>query len=88
MGFPIEESVVQLAPAAAVMVTAVVVTGRTGLGGLRRRLGDRPRRALLEAFGQIGDPRRSNAQGSSEVEEFTLRVPYARGLKERDHSTY
>jgi hypothetical protein len=43
MGLPIEESVVQLAPAAAVTMTAVVITGRAGLRHLRRRLRDRPR---------------------------------------------
>ncbi len=38
MGIPVEENVLQLAPAGAVMVTAVAITGRTGLGRLRRRL--------------------------------------------------
>ena len=41
MGMPIEESVLQLAPAGAAMVTAVALVGRTGLGSLRRRLGRR-----------------------------------------------
>ena len=43
MGLPIEESVVQLAPAGAVMMTAVVIAGRTGLGRLLRRLRHTPR---------------------------------------------
>jgi hypothetical protein len=38
MGIPVEESVLQLAPAAAAMATAVAIAGRTGLGRLRRRL--------------------------------------------------
>jgi hypothetical protein len=37
MGLPIEESVVQLAPAGALMVTAAAIAGRTTLGRLRRR---------------------------------------------------
>jgi hypothetical protein len=38
MGLPIEESVLQLAPAGAVIVTAAAIAGRAGLGRLRRRL--------------------------------------------------
>jgi hypothetical protein len=38
VGIPIEESVLQLAPAGAAMVTAVAIAGRAGLGRLRRRL--------------------------------------------------
>jgi hypothetical protein len=38
LGIPVEESVVQLAPAGAAIVTAVAIAGRTGLGRLRRRL--------------------------------------------------
>jgi hypothetical protein len=38
MGLPIEESVLQLAPIGAVMVPAVVIAGRKGLGRLRRWL--------------------------------------------------
>jgi hypothetical protein len=38
MGIPIEESVLQLAPAGAAMVTAVAIVGRASLGRLRRRL--------------------------------------------------
>ncbi len=38
VGIPVEESVLQLAPAGAAMVTAVAIVGRTGLGRLRRRL--------------------------------------------------
>jgi hypothetical protein len=37
-GLPIEESVLQLAPAAAVMATLATIAGRTGLDRLRRRL--------------------------------------------------
>lgn len=44
LGIPIEESVLQLAPAGAAMVTAVTVAGRMCLGSLRRRL--RHRREL------------------------------------------
>jgi hypothetical protein len=36
MGLPIEESVVQLVPAGAAIVTAMVIAGRTTLGRLRR----------------------------------------------------
>ena len=36
-GIPVEESVLQLAPAGAAMLTAVAVAGRTTLGRLRRR---------------------------------------------------
>ena len=39
MGLPIEESVLQLAPAGAAVVTAVAVAGRARLGSLRRRGG-------------------------------------------------
>jgi hypothetical protein len=38
MGIPIEESVLQFAPAGAAMVTAVAIAGRASLGRLRRRL--------------------------------------------------
>ena len=38
MGIPIEESVLQLLPAGAAMMTAVAIAGRTGLGRLRRRI--------------------------------------------------
>jgi hypothetical protein len=41
MGIPIEESVLQFAPAGAVMATAVAIAGRASLGRLRRRLRDR-----------------------------------------------
>jgi hypothetical protein len=37
MGLPVEESVVQLAPAGAVLVTAAAIAGRTTLDRLRRR---------------------------------------------------
>ena len=45
MGIPIEESVLQLAPAGAAMVTAVAIAGRASLGRLRRRLRHGPRGA-------------------------------------------
>jgi len=38
MGIPVEESILQLAPAGAAMVTAVAIAGRASLGRLRRRL--------------------------------------------------
>jgi hypothetical protein len=38
MGFPLEESALQLAPAGAAMATAVAFAGRAGLDRLRRRL--------------------------------------------------
>jgi hypothetical protein len=41
LGIPLEESVLQLAPAAAVIASAVALAGRTTLGGLRRRLSRR-----------------------------------------------
>jgi hypothetical protein len=41
MGIPIEESVLQLVPAGAAIVTAVVIAGRTTLGRLQRRLSQR-----------------------------------------------
>ena len=37
MGIPVEESVLQLVPAGAAIVTAVAIAGRTTLGRLRRR---------------------------------------------------
>jgi hypothetical protein len=47
MGLPIEESVVQLVPAGAAIVTAVVITGRATLGRLQRRV-DKDRRPERE----------------------------------------
>ena len=38
VGIPIEESVLQLVPAAAAMMTAIVVAGRMRLGRIRRRV--------------------------------------------------
>jgi hypothetical protein len=38
MGIPIEESILQLAPAGAAMLTAVAIASRASLGRLRRRL--------------------------------------------------
>jgi hypothetical protein len=38
MGIPVEESVLQLAPAGAAMVTAVTIAGLASLGRLRRLL--------------------------------------------------
>jgi hypothetical protein len=47
MGIPVEESVLQLAPAGAAIVTAIAIAGRATLGRLRRRrpaaLGDETR---------------------------------------------
>ena len=43
IGIPVEESVLQLAPAGAAMVTAVAIAGRASLGRLRRRLRHRSR---------------------------------------------
>ena len=37
-GIPVEESVLQLAPAGAAMATVVAIVGRMGLDRLRRRL--------------------------------------------------
>jgi hypothetical protein len=44
MGIPVEESVLQLAPAGAPTVTVVWIAGRTSLRQLRRRLRHRSRR--------------------------------------------
>ena len=38
LGLPIEESVLQLAPAGVAIVTVLVITARATLGRLRRRL--------------------------------------------------
>jgi len=38
LGLPIEEGVLQLAPAGAAIATAVAIAGRASLGRLRRRL--------------------------------------------------
>ena len=38
MGLPLEESIIQFAPAGVAVVTAVGLVGRTSLGRLRRRL--------------------------------------------------
>jgi len=40
-GIPVEEGVLQLAPAGAAMVAAAAIAGRTALFRLRRRLGRR-----------------------------------------------
>ena len=37
MGIPVEETVLQLAPFAVAMLAAIAVSGRAGLGRLRRR---------------------------------------------------
>ena len=42
-GIPVEESVMQLAPAGAAIVTAVAIAGRMRLDRIRRRLRDRSR---------------------------------------------
>jgi hypothetical protein len=44
MGLPLEESILQLAPAAVAMVTAVGLAGRTSLSRLRRLLQRAPAR--------------------------------------------
>jgi hypothetical protein len=41
LGIPVEESVVQLAPAGAAMVTVVAFAGRSKLNSLRRRFRQR-----------------------------------------------
>jgi hypothetical protein len=38
LGLPVEESILQLAPAGAAIVAAMAFAGRTTLGRLRRRL--------------------------------------------------
>ena len=45
MGLPIEESVLQLAPAGAATLTAVAIAGRAALGRLKRRLRHQHERA-------------------------------------------
>jgi hypothetical protein len=45
-GIPVEETVVQLAPAGAVAVTAVAVVGRTRLGRLLARIRRHSREAV------------------------------------------
>ena len=57
MGLPIEESVLQLAPAAAAILAATTIASRTALGRLRRSIGHalaRYRRAP-EAVEEIAD---------------------------------
>ena len=41
LGLPLEESVIQVAPAGAAIVTAAAIGGRAALAGLRRRLSHR-----------------------------------------------
>jgi hypothetical protein len=41
MGVPIEESILQLAPAGASVLAAIALAARAGLANLRRRLGRR-----------------------------------------------
>ena len=41
MGLPIEESVVQLAPFGAAMISVVIIAGRTHIDRMRRRLRNR-----------------------------------------------
>ena len=43
MGIPVEEGVLQLAPAGAAMVTALAIAGRKSLGRLQHRLRHRSR---------------------------------------------
>jgi hypothetical protein len=42
LGLPIEESVLQLAPAGAAIVTAAMIAGRAALDRLRHRAGRKP----------------------------------------------
>jgi hypothetical protein len=42
MGLPIEESVLQLAPVGAAMLSVVAIASRPAIDRLRRRLGHRP----------------------------------------------
>ena len=49
MGLPIEESLLQLAPAGAAAATALAVAGRAGLSRLRRRLRHQPGRRAAES---------------------------------------
>jgi hypothetical protein len=42
IGIPIEETVLQLAPAGAAMMSAAAIAVRRGLGRLRRRIRPRP----------------------------------------------
>jgi hypothetical protein len=67
MGLPVEESVLQLAPTGAAIVTAVAIAGRTTLGRLRRRFSDgntsrKERMARRRSIGQSrnGTPSRSS----------------------------
>jgi hypothetical protein len=46
MGIPVEESVLQLAPAGAAIATVVAFTGRASLDRLRRRLRHRPAKEI------------------------------------------
>jgi hypothetical protein len=55
MGIPVEESVLQLAPAGAALMTAVAIAGRASLGRLRRwvrRKSTTP--AMSRKIGQAG----------------------------------
>jgi uncharacterized membrane protein AbrB (regulator of aidB expression) len=44
LGIPVEESILQLAPAGAAIVTAVAIAGQASLARLRRRLRHRSTR--------------------------------------------
>jgi hypothetical protein len=69
MGLPVEESVLQLAPAGVGIVTAVTVAGRMGVRSLRRRLGHGLREAdrqqtPVRGSGSAASPRRGRGSAS------------------------
>ena len=55
MGLPIEESVLQLAPAAAAILAATTIAGRSALGKLRRSVGHAVARRTSSARGSMGE---------------------------------
>jgi hypothetical protein len=77
MGIPIEESVLQLAPAGAAIATTIAIAARAGLARLSRRL----RRRQSSAAQGISDARAAGLQarrsGMEEVETST--IPEGRG---------
>ena len=54
MGLPIEESVLQLAPAAAAILAATTIAGRSTLGKLRRSVGHAIARRTSSSRGSMG----------------------------------
>jgi len=50
-GFPLEETLLQFAPAGAAIVTAAAIIGQTKLRRLRQRLRQRPRSGLTRRAG-------------------------------------